>query len=313
MIHRVSLPNVGPAFSHLAVERWLKEEGDAVAPGDILCEVAADKAILQVEASHAGTLLAILVPAGRQVPAGTVVAVIGQAGEKVPASLLAQAGKHAERPAPAAKGIVPLSPMRRIIADRMLQSRRTIPAYYLEIDADVTDLVALRSKLGDKAAGVKVTFNDLLVQACGMALAAFPVVNSRWVEGAGIERRRQVNVGFAVALNEGLLVPVVRDVDKKSVQRNQPRVGRPGGPRPHAQVAAGGTDRGLHEHHEPGHLRHQEFHPHHQPRREHDPGHRHDRRAAGRPSGRDPGPQDHEHDPGRRPPPDRRLHRGTVS
>jgi pyruvate dehydrogenase E2 component (dihydrolipoamide acetyltransferase) len=215
MIQKITLPDVGPAYSHLAVERWVKKEGDTVAPGDILCEVAVDKAILQIESSHAGTILAILVPAGRQVAAGAVVAVIGEAGENVPASLLAEAGESRAAPAPAPAA---LSPMRRIIADRMLLSKQTMPCYYLEMDTDVTELVALRGKLGDKAAGIKVTFNDLLIKACGTALAAFPVVNSRWVEGAGIERRREVNVGFAVALNEGLLVPVVRDVDKKSVR-----------------------------------------------------------------------------------------------
>jgi pyruvate dehydrogenase E2 component (dihydrolipoamide acetyltransferase) len=83
----------------------------------------------------------------------------------------------------------------------------------------VTDLVALRSKLSDKAAGVKITFNDFIVKACGIALKAFPTVNSRWVEGRGIERRTEVSVGFAVALGEGLVVPVVRDVDSKPLHR----------------------------------------------------------------------------------------------
>jgi pyruvate dehydrogenase E2 component (dihydrolipoamide acetyltransferase) len=219
MIQKVLLPDVGPAITHLAVERWNKKEGEAVAPGDILCEVSVDKAILQVESSHAGTLLKILVPAGAQAPAGAVAAIIGAEGEAVPASLLAEAVLP-ETAAFAATmdGVSRLSPMRRIISDRMLESKRTIPCYYLEMDTDVTDLVALRGKLGDRAAGIKVTFNDLLIKACGTALAAFPVVNSRWVEGVGIERRREVNIGFAVALNEGLLVPVVRDVDKKSVK-----------------------------------------------------------------------------------------------
>ena len=109
--------------------------------------------------------------------------------------------------------VSPLSAMRRIIAERMLQSKRTIPCYYLEMDADVTDLVALRAKLNAKG-GPKIGFNDFVIKACAGALRLFSAVNSRWVEG-GIERRREVNVGFAVALNEGLLVPVVRDADKK--------------------------------------------------------------------------------------------------
>ncbi|MGB2997281.1 MAG: dihydrolipoamide acetyltransferase family protein [Phycisphaerae bacterium] len=109
--------------------------------------------------------------------------------------------------------VSPLSAMRRIIAERMLQSKRTIPCCYLEMDADVTDLVALRAKLNAEGEP-KIGFNDFVIKACAGALRLFSAVNSRRVEG-GIERRREVNVGFAVALNEGLLVPVVRDADKK--------------------------------------------------------------------------------------------------
>ncbi len=126
-------------------------------------------------------------------------------------------------PAPAAAPgeIVPLTPMRRIVAERMTLSKQTTPCYYLDIDADVTDMVALRNKLNTRTGrenGVKISFNDFIIRACGRALAAFPPVNSRWVE-AGIERRIEANVGFAVALDEGLVVPVVRRADEKSLQQ----------------------------------------------------------------------------------------------
>jgi len=114
--------------------------------------------------------------------------------------------------------IVPLTPMRRIVAERMLESKRTIPCYYLEMDFDVTDLVCLRNKLNARDPGAKVTFNDFVIKACAMALKAFPIVNSRWVQ-AGVERRREVNVGFAVALDEGLVVPVVRAADTKPLRQ----------------------------------------------------------------------------------------------
>jgi len=120
--------------------------------------------------------------------------------------------------APGAPGeVVPLSAMRRIVADRMLLSKQTIPCYYLTMDVDVTDLVCLRNKLNVRG-GQKITFNDFVLKACGVALRLFPVANSRWVEG-GIERRREAHVGFAVALDDGLIVPVVRDVDRKPLQQ----------------------------------------------------------------------------------------------
>jgi len=129
----------------------------------------------------------------------------------------AAGGPAAPAPTPGKPGeVVPLSAMRRIVAERMLLSKQTIPCYYLEMDADVTDLVCLRNKMNARQDAQKVTFNDFLLKACAAALRAFPPVNRRWVEG-GIERRAEVNVGFAVALDEGLVVPVVRNIDRKSL------------------------------------------------------------------------------------------------
>ena len=122
-------------------------------------------------------------------------------------------------PVPGKPGeIVPLSPMRRVIAERMLLSKQTIPCYYLEMDADVTDLVCLRNKMNARADAQKVTFNDFILKACAVALKMFPAVNSRWVQG-GIERRAEVSIGVAVSLDDGLIVPVVRNVDSKGLEQ----------------------------------------------------------------------------------------------
>jgi len=122
-------------------------------------------------------------------------------------------------PVPGKPGeVVPLSAMRRIIGERMLLSKQTIPCYYLEMDADVTDLVCLRNKMNARPGAQKVTFNDFILRACGVALKMFAAVNSRWVEG-GIERRAEVSVGFAVSLDDGLIVPVVRSVDRKGLEQ----------------------------------------------------------------------------------------------
>ena len=113
--------------------------------------------------------------------------------------------------------VVPLTAMRRIVAERMLTSKQTIPCYYLEMDADMTDLAELRSNLNAGATDGKISFNDFIVKACALALKAFPQVNSRWVEG-GIQRRAAAHVGLAVALDEGLVVPVVRHADAKTLR-----------------------------------------------------------------------------------------------
>jgi pyruvate dehydrogenase E2 component (dihydrolipoamide acetyltransferase) len=197
---------------------------------------------------------------GVELPIGALIAVVGDPGEKIPESVLAEAGARGKvmkedvlraagrsappKPAPSAASpersrgvegagkIVPLSPMRRLIARRVSESKQTIPSYYLEMDADVTELVDLRSRLnaegkpkvalrepqGDPEQGRRVAFNDFVIKACGKALRLFSAVNSRWGSG-GVERRSEVNIGLAVALDEGLLVPVVCEADKKSVRQ----------------------------------------------------------------------------------------------
>ena len=100
MIQKVTLPKLGETVEVSTIEKWLKKEGDAVSVGDILCEITTDKATLEVENYHRGTLLKILAPAGVELPVGTLIAVIGEKGEKVPEELLA--GTAA---APAAKAV----------------------------------------------------------------------------------------------------------------------------------------------------------------------------------------------------------------
>jgi len=150
--------------------------------------------------------------AGRQGVHLAAVRGTGPGGKVMKADVLAAA----RAPAPAAGEVVPLTAMRRIVAERMLRSKQTIPCYYLQMDADMTDLADLRARLNAAAKDGKIAFNDFVIKACALALKAFPQVNSRWVEG-GIERRAAVHVGLAVALDEGLIVPVVRNADAKTL------------------------------------------------------------------------------------------------
>ena len=147
----------------------------------------------------------------------------GVRGKVMKEDILRAAGRGAPPKSPQATrpgetgNLIPLTPMRRVVAQRMLESKQTIPCYYLEMDADVTELVDLRSRLNAEGKP-KVAFNDFVIKACGKALRLFSAVNSRWASG-GVERRTEVNVGLAVALDEGLIVPVVREADKKSLRQ----------------------------------------------------------------------------------------------
>jgi len=108
--------------------------------------------------------------------------------------------------------------MRQVIARRMLESKTTIPHFYLTIEVDVEEISSLREKLNSYDASLpKITFNDMIVKATGKALAKFPEVNSVYRDGK-ILRRTGQHVGIAVALDDGLIVPVVRNASTLSLR-----------------------------------------------------------------------------------------------
>jgi pyruvate dehydrogenase E2 component (dihydrolipoamide acetyltransferase) len=160
-------------------------------------------------------------PGGRIVRADVEAAVA--AAEAHPAS--GPAAGPAPRPsqpttvatAPADDEEVPLSTVRRITARRLTESAAA-PHFYLISVVDAERLLAFRTEVNDRLAqtGTKLSVTDLLVRACAVTLRSHPQVNSSW-GGDKILRHRRIHVGVAVALDDGLIVPVVRDADRKSL------------------------------------------------------------------------------------------------
>jgi pyruvate dehydrogenase E2 component (dihydrolipoamide acetyltransferase) len=111
---------------------------------------------------------------------------------------------------------VQLSQMRRTIARRMAESTRTVPHFFLTVTVDATELVKLRKQIVDQ--GVKVSFNDLAVKGAALALRKMPEVNVSFAEDSLI-KHGQVHIGIAVATERGLIVPVIRNPDQKSVSQ----------------------------------------------------------------------------------------------
>jgi pyruvate dehydrogenase E2 component (dihydrolipoamide acetyltransferase) len=136
----------------------------------------------------------------------------------------AEPGAGSVQAAPAAAGAdveeVPLSSMRRVVARRLTESMQSAPHFYLTVRVDVTRLLELRAELNRQlAAGgqdLKVSVNDLLVKACAGLLAANRELNVSF-GGDKLVVHRRVHIGVAVAVDGGLLVPVVRDADHKSL------------------------------------------------------------------------------------------------
>ncbi|MGD0072736.1 MAG: dihydrolipoamide acetyltransferase family protein [Candidatus Binataceae bacterium] len=126
---------------------------------------------------------------------------------------VATAPRPAAQAAPSQGAIVPFRGMRKVIADRMHQSLQQAAQLTITSEADVTAAVEYRTRVGKE---IEFTYTDLMIQAVARALRRHPRVNARLTE-AGIALLEEVHVGMAVALDEGLIVPVIRDTDRKTL------------------------------------------------------------------------------------------------
>jgi pyruvate dehydrogenase E2 component (dihydrolipoamide acetyltransferase) len=163
-------------------------------------------------------------PGGRVVKADVEALAAGDGGRAAPAAAPAAPAAKAPAAAQPAPGAdveeIPLTNMRKTVARRLVESMQSAPHFYLTIQVDVEALLGLRAELNQRLAdeGVKLSVNDLLIKACAVTLRAHPDINVSWA-GDKILRHRRVHVGIAVAVDGGLIVPVVRDTDQKSVSQ----------------------------------------------------------------------------------------------
>jgi pyruvate dehydrogenase E2 component (dihydrolipoamide acetyltransferase) len=159
-------------------------------------------------AAQAGLELASIRGSG---PRGRIVkADIDRALELGGAPVTDEAGAAPER--------IELTNVRKVIATRLLEAKQTIPHFYLQTDAEAGALLELRRRINaDLQREQRVTVNDLVVKATAMALRRVPEVNSAW-GGDHIVRHRAVHVAVAVAVDDGLFTPVVRNTDRKGVR-----------------------------------------------------------------------------------------------
>ncbi|WP_304452676.1 dihydrolipoamide acetyltransferase family protein [Nocardiopsis sp. YSL2] len=111
-----------------------------------------------------------------------------------------------------------VSNVRKVIARRLTESKQQVPHFYLRRTIDAEALNAFRSQINEQLAstGAKISFNDLIVKACATTLKLHPAVNTSWVDDKLLQHHR-VNVGVAVAVDAGLVVPVLHDTDKATL------------------------------------------------------------------------------------------------
>lgn len=313
----IGMPSLSPTMTEGNIARWLKKEGDKVAPGEVLCEVETDKATVEMECMEDGYLAKIVRKEGeKEIKVGEVIAITVEdegdiakfkdyqpsasepsappakktsspsppkkevveeparkpepkvskpsappsSGDRVFASplarklaeeknvplssikgtgheglivkgdiedYLASGGKEASAPSKAkvAKDAaldytdIPVSQIKKITASRLLQSKQTIPHYYLTVDTCVDKLISLRTKLNslqEASGGARISVNDLVIKAAALALRKVPQCNSSWTNDY-IRQFHNVNINVAVQTEHGLFVPVIRDADKKGL------------------------------------------------------------------------------------------------
>jgi pyruvate dehydrogenase E2 component (dihydrolipoamide acetyltransferase) len=114
--------------------------------------------------------------------------------------------------------LVEPSRMLRIIGERMTQSKQQVPHYYATVEVEMNELMALRKQLNTQLEeqGIKLSVNDFVMKACAVALKDYPKLNALWTD-QGIELHQQVNLAMAVALEAGLITPVIKDAANKTL------------------------------------------------------------------------------------------------
>ena len=243
MAKLLRMPEVAANVTEAVLQEWTA--GNTFAARDVLATVETDKAVVEVEAAEDGIILERLVPAGKSVRVGAPIAVLGEPGEQVDdlAALRAQlgvpqrtfasplarrlakeaglaveeltgtgpGGRIVRRDVAAAiASPVPHSRMRQAIATRLSDSARTVPHFYLRATVSVDKLLKLRKRLDN------VSVTDLMIKAAAAAHVRVPELNVIWTPEA-VRTFSSVDISVAVATDRGLVTPVVRGVEARSV------------------------------------------------------------------------------------------------
>jgi pyruvate dehydrogenase E2 component (dihydrolipoamide acetyltransferase) len=156
-------------------------------------------------------------PHGRIVKADIDQALASGTGKAAPAAAPALAApRSAPVPLSHEDKLVPHSSVRKVIARRMIESKQTIPHFYLTLDCRIDALLEARKQLNGVSEKIRVSVNDLIIKAAAMTLRDYPEVNASWSDD-GMVVHGAVDVAVAVATERGLITPIVRDADAKGL------------------------------------------------------------------------------------------------
>ncbi len=226
MVIEIKLPKLARRMNSATFAKWLVDTGDNVCKGQPICDVTIDKVTLEIDCEHDCVIAHKIAHEGQLVPVNGVMALATADGATISKSVIST--YQAFAPAPPihvscditpdlGDSILPMDAMRTVIAQRMSLARHEMPHFYLTTIVDMTEPMEMRGRL-KKEHKIRISYNDMLIKSCGLALKKFPQVASLYTT-QGYVRRSKMHVGFAVATEpEGLVVPVVRNVATRSLK-----------------------------------------------------------------------------------------------
>lgn len=220
MLVEVYMPKLGMTMKEGTIQSWLKEEGETVKKDEEIVEISSEKITNVVVATVDGILEKILFREGDVVEIGTVIAYIAQEEKnevktemKVTPEKVSTEEKFKNKN-PTEYEIKPLSPLRKTIRERMIESLLHSPQGTMTTRADMSELIALKNKYASM--GQMVTFTDLFVKISSIALLSNPLINSSVKDGM-VYSYRYTHIGVGVGTDKALLVPVIKNAEKKSI------------------------------------------------------------------------------------------------
>lgn len=251
----VRMPALALDMEAATLVKWMFKEGDDIKAGDVLAEISSGGNTGQIKAAAGGTLETIVVPEGADgVKVRDLVAILAikresgfvaaarrqtsdKGGEPGPQTVTkntaggaSSASKNASDDAvvklfeDGSYERVPHDGIRKTIARRLVMSKQTVPHFYVGVDCEIDALLALRCRLNDvtpRAAdglpAYKLSVNDMVIRALALALRDVPDANVSWTENTMV-RHKHADVGVAVSIGGGLITPIVRKAELKTLQ-----------------------------------------------------------------------------------------------
>lgn len=252
----VTMPQLGETVTEGTISLWLKKPGDAVEKYESFVEIATDKVSAEIPSPVSGTIRELVAREGQTVLVGAPIAIIDDiaatattpqidaqrsspavrrlarehsvdpqavhgsgAQGRVTANDIVAAARPKHAPELHAEQTIALTQARRLIAQRMVESKQTIPHAWTTTEIDVTNVWKLRAREKDafeRAHGVKLTLLPFFIRAVAAALTRYPLMNALFTE-SGIHLNNDVNICVVVGLEDNLLLPVIRNADKLRV------------------------------------------------------------------------------------------------